>query len=63
MWKRKRAREHEAYQVYADAQAKSHAALQRESQIQELSAYFAARRKRNHFGDSLTMSFTPRRSP
>lgn len=33
----------------------------RSSEILILTAYLARRREQNHFGDSLTLSFTPRR--
>lgn len=29
-------------------------------EVEKLSKYLAARRKKNHFGDALTISFTPR---
>lgn len=37
------------------------AANSRTSDIKDLTEYLAARREQNHFGDALSISFTPRR--
>lgn len=43
----------ESEQQLAEAQGRS-------SDINSVSGYLATRRERNHFGDALTISFTPR---
>lgn len=50
----------EAVKLLEDSKKELADVNSREYQVRNVSGYLATRRERNHFGDALTISFTPR---
>ena len=51
----------EAVEILQESEKKLEEVQSQEAEIQRVTSYLAARRQQNHFGGTLTISFTPRR--